>query len=93
MNNMRILLEGSTVMLCLVAWLGWLSGDDTGKSTGTQVFAKNRAFVADALSLFFGGKFTDDPDPFTSSGCHIGLNDWRLAFLVPGAHVYMCLNL
>jgi hypothetical protein len=33
--------------------------NNTDKSSGDQLFAKNRALVAEAASLFTGGKFTD----------------------------------
>ncbi|WP_323505840.1 MULTISPECIES: cytochrome C [unclassified Glaciimonas] len=38
--------------------------NNTDKSTGDQLFGKNREFVAEAISLFSGGKFSDNAGGF-----------------------------
>ncbi len=38
--------------------------NDTDKSTGAPLFAKNKEFVLDAISLFSGGKITDNAGAF-----------------------------
>jgi hypothetical protein len=38
--------------------------DDTNKSNGTPLFAKNKDFALEAISIFSGGKFTDNAGAF-----------------------------
>ncbi|MFX8090553.1 hypothetical protein ABTK75_19755, partial [Acinetobacter baumannii] len=38
--------------------------NDTDKSSGQPLYAKNKEFVLEAISLFSGGKFTDNAGAF-----------------------------
>ena len=57
--------ERETVPLALMAIVSRNSiKDNTDKSTGDKLFGKNRDFVAESVSLFSGGKITDNAGAF-----------------------------
>ncbi|MFC5473640.1 cytochrome C [Paraherbaspirillum soli] len=57
--------ERETIPLALMAIVSRNQiRDNTDKSTGDKLFGKDREFVAEAFSLFSGGRFTDNAGAF-----------------------------